>query len=63
MIIFVVGLACMDIVYPLLNKYAIDQFFTKKDFSTVKNICYWLYSDSYWLWSYCMGIYKDGWCS
>lgn len=36
MIIFVVGLACMDIVYPLLNKYAIDQFFTKKDFSTVK---------------------------
>ena len=36
MIIFVVGLACMDIVYPLLNKYAIDQFFTKKDFSKKK---------------------------
>lgn len=35
MIIFVIGLACMDIIYPLLNKYAIDEFFTKKDFSNV----------------------------
>lgn len=35
MIIFVVGLACMDIIYPLLNKYAIEEFFTKKDFSKV----------------------------
>lgn len=35
MVIFVIGLACMDIIYPLLNKYAIEEFFTKKDFSNV----------------------------
>ena len=36
MIIFVVGLALLDIVYPLLNAYAVEQFFTKQDYSTSK---------------------------
>lgn len=35
MIIFVIGLAGLDILYPLLNSYAIEEFFTKQDFSTV----------------------------
>ena len=36
MIIFVIGLALLDVVYPLLNAYAVEQFFTKQDYSTSK---------------------------
>ncbi len=35
MIIFVTGLACLDILYPLLNSYAIQKFFTEENFETV----------------------------
>ena len=35
LIISVAGLATLDILYPLLNKYAIQKFFTEQDFSTI----------------------------
>jgi ATP-binding cassette subfamily B protein len=36
MIIFVTGLAVLDVIYPLLNAYAIDTYFSDKpDYSTV----------------------------
>ena len=36
LIIFVIGLAVLDILYPLLNKYAIEEFFTKQNFTNIK---------------------------
>jgi ATP-binding cassette subfamily B protein len=32
----VIGLAVLDILYPLLNKYAIEEFFTKQNFTNIK---------------------------
>lgn len=42
MIIFVVGLALLDILYPLLNSYAVEKFFTEQDYSTATSfvLCY-----------------------
>ena len=31
-----IGLAVLDILYPLLNKYAIEEFFTKQNFTNIK---------------------------
>ena len=35
LIVSVIGLALLDIIYPLLNQYAIEQYFEKGDFSTM----------------------------
>lgn len=49
LILSVILLACLDIVYPLLNQYAIKQFFTEEDFSTttIFIICYCLIAIGY----------------